>query len=293
MLEAVDESVPWQRVLWLKQNQYPDNYLDESFLQNLQRNVNVRQYTYRGLIMDTLPVTQHLSLIMVFVAVFTWLYTGALSNKSLVGNTVVTSLCGYFWWESLALVKPSRLAVVTSGSILTLLLLMISPVLQTLSKATTSDSIWPLSAALFLLNAILAEYGTGSGTSKDPLHFPSSLSLNAAVSASAVLSSRLDLYLDVFALMLFSIECFALLPLLRRRIESSTVQLWLTTGTVLCALFLLARVSVPTAALYALSVLALQLGVPFWLLSLQSLKNELKGPWDAAVPKLAHATVQF
>lgn len=38
MLEAEDKSVPWQRVLWLKQPQYPDNYLDDSFLENLQRN---------------------------------------------------------------------------------------------------------------------------------------------------------------------------------------------------------------------------------------------------------------
>lgn len=38
MLEAEDKSTPWQRVLWLKQSQYPDNYLDESFLDNLQRN---------------------------------------------------------------------------------------------------------------------------------------------------------------------------------------------------------------------------------------------------------------
>lgn len=54
----------------------------------------------------------------------------------------------------------------SSGLVLTLLLLMISPVLQTLSKATTSDSIWPLSGALFFLNAVLAEYGTGEASSK-------------------------------------------------------------------------------------------------------------------------------
>lgn len=38
MLEAEDKSTPWQRILWLKQDGYPDNFLDESFLENLQRN---------------------------------------------------------------------------------------------------------------------------------------------------------------------------------------------------------------------------------------------------------------
>lgn len=134
--------------------------------------------------------------------------------------------------------------------------------------------------------------------------FPSSLSLNAAVSASAVLSSRLDSFLDVFALMLFSIECFALLPLLRRKIrvesfahstcrshtvplvnmatdvlhsldsfQSTSLHICLTLGTVACALFLLGQVSAPTAALYAFCMVALQFGVPYWLLSLQSLKK--------------------
>lgn len=50
--------------------------------------------------------------------------------------------------------------VLASTFVLTAILLLLSPVLQTLSKATTSDSIWPLSASLFALNAILADYGS-------------------------------------------------------------------------------------------------------------------------------------
>ena len=45
------------------------------------------------------------------------------------------------------------------------------------------------------------------------------LSINAAVSAAVVLASRLDDDLAVFALMLFSVEAFALFPILRRRIQ--------------------------------------------------------------------------
>jgi hypothetical protein len=45
------------------------------------------------------------------------------------------------------------------SSILVFLVLMaLSPVLRTLSAATSSDSIWALAAVLFGLNAMLADY---------------------------------------------------------------------------------------------------------------------------------------
>lgn len=40
--------------------------------------VNVRQYSYKGLVFDTMPVTQHICSIMVFVALFTHLYESEL-----------------------------------------------------------------------------------------------------------------------------------------------------------------------------------------------------------------------
>ena len=49
------------------------------------------------------------------------------------------------------------------------------------------------------------------------------LSINAAISAAVVLASRLHDDLAVFALMLFSVEAFALFPIFRRRIQVSLV----------------------------------------------------------------------
>lgn len=49
------------------------------------------------------------------------------------------------------------------------------------------------------------------------------LSINAAISAVVVLASRLPDDLAAFALMLFSVEAFALFPIFRRRIQVSLV----------------------------------------------------------------------
>lgn len=51
--------------------------------------------------------------------------------------------------------------------------------------------------------------------------------MNAAVSASVVLASRLCTDVAVFALALFSVQAFALFPMLRQRLQTSLVAVWL------------------------------------------------------------------
>lgn len=128
------------------------------------------------------------------------------------------------------------LKVMKSSIMMFLVLMSLSPVLRTLTAATSSDSIWALAAALFVLNALLADY---TATEPQTAHegqfvsvflifqltlipnfrLSSVLSMNAAVSASVVLASRLSTDVSVFALMLFSIKLFALYPMLRHRLQ--------------------------------------------------------------------------
>lgn len=130
--------------------------------------------------------------------------------------------------------------------------------------------------------------------------FPSSLSLNAAISASAVLSSRLTSNLQVFSLMLLSIDLFALLPILRKelrvslardavklpsssvpntrfafpqRLRSVTADLSVTILLFSLAGLCLLPLSLSVSALFAATICGLQFGIPLWLLNLQSLKK--------------------
>jgi len=114
----------------------------------------------------------------------------------------------------------------------------LSPVLRTLTAATSSDSIWALSAILFILNALLGDYSSrkfvgqvretwvpcqdSCGIHKHEhcnVRLTSVLSMNAAISSSVVLASRLSNDLAVFSLILFSVQTFALFPMLRHRVE--------------------------------------------------------------------------
>ena len=62
--------------------------------------------------------------------------------------------------------------------------------------------------------------------------------MNAAVSASVVLASRLSTNVSVFALVLFSILSFALFPILRRRLQVKKIIYFPKKKFANCASFL-------------------------------------------------------
>ncbi|KAJ1929068.1 glycosylphosphatidylinositol anchor biosynthesis [Tieghemiomyces parasiticus] len=100
---------PWRKLLYIKQ-EYPDNYVDESFLENLQKNVNFQSYEYPSLIRESTVITEHVSSVLIFVAVFIQLYHGHLDPHLLVGLGTAFMLVGGIIWEwRLARPEPIQL----------------------------------------------------------------------------------------------------------------------------------------------------------------------------------------
>ncbi|KAF8636001.1 hypothetical protein AX15_000162 [Amanita polypyramis BW_CC] len=188
----------------------------------------------------------------------------------------------------LSSLKKNLLKTFKSSILIFLSLMSISPVLRTLTASTSSDSIWALSAILILLNAVLADYSILNVRTKLTGRLISVLSMNAAVSASAVLSSRLTTDIAVFSLMLFSIQAFAVFPFLRYRIQAlgPTMQILLTSGLVMSAIWLTLILSWKIASLYLLIFFFVTFLAPALLMWAQKYKNEIRGPWDVAVPRV-------
>ncbi|EDN10804.1 hypothetical protein HCAG_07265 [Histoplasma mississippiense (nom. inval.)] len=122
-----------------------------------------------------------------------------------------------------------RLETAKSALLIFCALLGLSPILKSLTKSTTSDSIWAMSCWLMVINIFFFDYssnsgGSGTGGSAESgataAKFPSSLSTNAAVMASTGLASRLKSTTHVFSLTLFSIEVFGLFPVFRRHLRA-------------------------------------------------------------------------
>jgi phosphatidylinositol glycan class C protein len=193
-----------------------------------------------------------------------------------------------------------RLGTIKSAILIYFTLLSMSPILKSLTRSTSSDSIWAMSFWLLLINVFSFDYSPEDMSSPGG----SSLSTNAALMASTVLASRLPSTVHVFGLTLFSLQVFGLLPVFRRyvRDRSFRYHVLLTAALVLAAG---AGVGIimseprgggsaegpwPWKGALAGSIVATCIavmamgGCSWWLISLQKYKNEIRGPWDPARP---------
>ncbi|KAF3188608.1 hypothetical protein TWF106_003213 [Orbilia oligospora] len=204
-----------------------------------------------------------------------------------------------------------RLSTLKSALLIYSTLLGLSPILKSLTRTTTSDSIWALSSWLFLVNLLCFDYGLSEGDTEvkrgvdggvqlphgglgppgvgNSLRrkLPTSLSTTTALAASVVLASRLTETADVFSLLLFSIQIFGLFPLFRRRLRhlSSVLHVSLTSALVLFAgASLHYVVNWQWSLMWFGMVLGGGGGAAWVLMGMQRYKNEIRGPWDPARP---------
>ncbi|PVU89649.1 hypothetical protein BB561_005236 [Smittium simulii] len=254
-LTANYNSGPWQKKLYIEQG-YPDDYVDKTFLIELQKNANVKIYEYWTVVAESIVVTQQFSSILIFISIFIYLYNGHFS-------------------EAMRMLR----GVVNFG----LILYFLSPVLRTLTEDTSSDTIWALTVLFFILNLTFHDYGTKNLTSISTI---GSISVNAAVLACVLLASRLSRDSLVFAFMLFAILWFALFPLLRRLLIVVSKKASIALTVILCVLGTV--LFIPISKAVSLTHIFLSLFItfifPVWLIWTQRYKNEIHGPWDEATP---------
>ncbi|KGQ07307.1 Phosphatidylinositol N-acetylglucosaminyltransferas e GPI2 subunit [Beauveria bassiana D1-5] len=188
-----------------------------------------------------------------------------------------------------------RLSTIKSATLIYSTLLGLSPILKSLTKSTSSDSIWAISFWLLAINIFFFDYSGGVG-----VKFPASLSTNAALMASTVLASRLPDTTQVFSLTLFSIQVFGLFPVFRRHVRHRSwkyhvlLSLLLVLGAGLGVGMVLGDVDGSGAWPWKRGVVGMVVsllmatlaagGCSWWLIGLQKYKNEIRGPWDPARP---------
>lgn len=198
-----------------------------------------------------------------------------------------------------------RISTAKSALLIYFTLLGLSPILKSLTRSTSSDSIWAMSFLLFTINIFFFDYSSPAPQSITSAgkNIPASLSTNAALMASTVLASRLPSTGQVFSLTLFSIEVFGLFPVFRRyaRLRSWRGHVALTTLLVVGAgggvglilghggdgdgLWDFPWKSGLMGMVIGVLVTGLAMGgCSWWLIGLQKYKNEIHGPWDPARP---------
>ncbi|CAK9006390.1 unnamed protein product [Durusdinium trenchii] len=189
----------WKKVLYLKQP-YDDNYVDSSFLDSLKVNAHLQKYEFWALWHDALSIIFQLSLVVMFLNVW-WRMQQSLWN--LQGLLVLDGiLFGGFilGWRREHTVE-ALLDVLQAAKII-FPLWVLAPLLQTLTRSWSDDTIAAIASILLVLHVASFRYkdspvlSQGSASTAASPGAVRSLAggptaLNAAMLAATILASRL------------------------------------------------------------------------------------------------------
>ncbi|XP_070531957.1 phosphatidylinositol N-acetylglucosaminyltransferase subunit C-like isoform X1 [Ptychodera flava] len=280
------ERQKWKKVLYDNQGK-PDNYVDESFLDEMKKNVNTRTYELWNVIGESGLVSQQLSSICLFIVAFIYMDEGDLSPQFLFTISCCATVLGYIIYDVIdgghgrQQCGRTRLDDLKSVCLFLTAAVGLSPILKTLTDSISTDTIYAMTVFMFLGNLLFYDYRTTGAITSN------ALSLNAAIFASVCLASRLPTTWHTLTTVTLAMQVFALWPVLRRKFKSNVscsqpAMTWLLATVAMVALFTVSRVG---AILFLLLHMAITFLFPFWLIKLQPYKNNIHGPWDEAVIK--------
>lgn len=286
----------WKKLLYLAQP-YPDNYTDPCFLSQIKRNTTVAKYSYWHLVDHFSLIVLHLATIVLVELTFIGIYDRGWDPVVPVVIAAAGVLVGMVAWDRVTGQKTALFAqnspkpkvdqwtTLRSALVVVLIVLVLSPVLKSLTRSTSSDSIWALSLILCLFNMLCHDYAM------DPHLAPYRpiLSTNLSLLNALVLASRLSSSLHVFCFVVFAAVINILVPLydvgIRRRNPASLLHkivLFVFCSAVCVATTYLFGPGLVLVWLVTMAGIALML--PAYFLWVQQYKNELQGPWDPAKP---------
>lgn len=268
---------PWKKNLYENEG-YPDNYTDSSFLDELKKNINMRQVTVKEAVLGAGLITQEFCLVVLFIVAFVYILNEWLPLELVLAqNASVSSLCYVICIYN----QSGTLRHVRTVLVFFIFGYTLSPVLKTLTESISTDTIYATTVVMMTVHLIFFDYGV-----KVPI-VSSSLSLNSAIFGAVCLASRLPSSPHVFILLFITIECFVLLPLVLAKIGSSFLTLILIVSLTLYSVW---TVSFGMTVLFVSVVLFINILCPFWYLKWFRYKDNIYGPWDEAIVSIIQHT---
>lgn len=271
------EKKPWKKNLY-ENIGYPDNYTDKSFLNELKKNVHVKEISFTEALSEVVKITEKLCVSILFSMVFAYLHEGWVNPQTVFMLTSVVVFLCYSYYAKMQSSLSYRSIVsrnIKSVGILLMLGYIFSPVLRTLTDTISTDTIYATSTVMMLVHVGFYDYS-------HPVSIvSSSLSLNAAIFSSVCLASRLQTSFHAFVLLTISVELFVLYPHFR----SAVMPLNLTFSCLLTFITFLSLSSMSLVMSVSFLFLFVFLNVicPLLFVHWQKYKDNIYGPWDEAV----------
>lgn len=261
---------PWKKNLYENED-YPDNYTDESFLDELKKNLHIRKVTFAEACFGAGLLSQQICIVVIFACIFVYLYNEWLNSVNLIIYSGCISLLAYcvLFRGNYNFLKTCR----TLGCYI-ICSYLLSPVLKTLTETIDTDTIYSTTVCMMIVHLIFFDYGVPA------LIVSSSLSLNAAIFGAVCLASRLPSSISVTAFLHVTVQCFALAPLFLTKVGSSFCTLILLVMLTASVLYSVSHVMV---SFFLITIVFINLICPYLFIKWYSYKDNIYGPWDEAV----------
>lgn len=281
------------------------------FLKDLQTNINVETFKYWEAVLGATKLTHQLSLIVVFLLVFHSLYKQStyIQAGTLLFIDGVISIIGYIFFiltngherkrqinlnfdvepppslSSSSSTNSGHLMEIIQDDIKTVSCILVfgfilSPMLHTLTKSISTDTIYTITFFVFLLHIMCYDYGMPAAL------VSRAISLNAAIFGTICLASRLETSLDAFVLLIVSFTLFAVYPHVIRLVESKKCLYLRLTPVCLFVLAACIGLYLISPILFSINLMVIifcSLIYPFIFCYAQKYKNNIHGPWDEAI----------
>lgn len=289
---------PWRKILH-GNREYPDNYTDPMFLNDLQKNINVQPFKYVEAVLGATKLTHQLSLIVVFLLIFHNFNAQQIYASPQLLLAIVSIFCALGYIVFVGLNGPrqkdneqfSYIQTVRDDSkTVTCVILfgfILSPMLHTLAKSISTDTIYTITFFVFLLHIMCYDYGMPAAL------VSRATSLNAAIFCTICLASRLDTILSAFTFLLISVVLFAIYPCMVRALEQRDSIIVRLVPVIIVTIMSCVGLFTVSPILFLINIMVLVFcGViyPFLFCYAQMYKNNIHGPWDEAI---VHAHFEF
>lgn len=279
----------WRKVLYdSPDSRLGDNYTPHQyFLDAIERNKNLHKYSLSECLVGSCQVALQIDFVLMFYLSYMAVQSKLVTSGGLLlaSGAICVASYAFLWYATKSRVgfkqNLKRVLIFVSFG------LGLSPLLHRLTETIATDTIYTTSGAMLFLHLVVHNYeGDEDGGGGD--NGISALSLNAGLFASVCLASRLPTAFDGFALLSASVEAFALLPAVRKRLLrlSTSTNLW-TTAILSFLIVTACHVVVSPLMAFgaAFAIFTITVLCPMLFLHWQSYKQTLHGPWDEAIPK--------
>lgn len=285
-VSAAAAAKKWRKVLYLDSG-FPDNYVDASFLDEMKKNISTRLYSWRRVVSEAAVVSRQLSCVSLFLATFAFLSLDCGSPRFVLGVAAVAVAVGFV---ALCLLDGRPVLSSDNGVDIAKCLPYLglcygsSPVLITLTRTISEDTVYAMTALMLFAYLIFYDYRPAASMTSAPV------SLNAALFASTCLASRLPTVAHTFAIVSLALVTFALWPVLHRRLGvvfagSACLLHALTLVLIGASTASVSYFSVVAGWLLVASHFVIVVFCPCLFVRLQKDKHNIYGPWDEAVIK--------